>query len=95
MSLPPPYDVSWMAARPGQITFDWNPIAPKCSVVHYNIFAFNCGSCPTVTTNTTITCVDVPTDGSICTFALETVICGNITGSKSDPVCVQQKGIIA
>ena len=92
VSLPPPYGVSWMATRPGQITFDWSPVAPNCSAIHYNILALNCGNCPTVTANTTITCVDVPTDGSVCTFALETVICGNITGSKSDPVYVQQNG---
>ena len=93
VSLPPPYNVSWMVARPGQITFNWSPVDSECSAIHYNILALNCGSCPTVTTSTTITCVDVPTDDSVCIFALETVICGDITGNKSDPLYVQYKGI--
>ena len=29
---------------------------------------------------TNVTCMDIPTDGSMCTFAVETVVCGNATG---------------
>lgn len=92
--LEPPDNVTWIATHPGQVTFDWNPVAHKCLGVYYNIIASNCGSCPTATTNNTITCTDVPTDGYMCTFILQTVVCVNITGRKSDPVYVQQKGIV-
>ena len=71
-----------------QITFNWSPVAPDCPAVHYNILASNCGSCPTTTNNATLTCTDVPTDGIVCTFAIQTVVCGNITGSESEPISI-------
>ena len=76
-----------------QFTFKWNSVAPDCLSLHYNILASNCGSCPTTTTNTTVTCTDVPTDGSMCTFALKMTVCGNITGNwSSDSVQGLLKG---
>ena len=69
-----------------EFTFNWSsPVAAVCPL-HYNILSSNCGSCPTTTTNTTVTCTDVPTDSRVCTFAVETVVCGNITGNSSDPI---------
>ena len=62
-----------------------------CPVLHYDILASNCGSCPTTTTNTTVTCTDVPTDGSVCTFAVQTVVCGNIYGTMNNTVQVHLK----
>ena len=63
--------------------FGWSPVAPDHSDFHYDIITSNCGSCPNTTTNTTAICTDVPTDGSVCTLAIQTVACGNIMG---DPV---------
>ena len=69
-----------------QLTFSWSPVAPDCPAIHYNILASNCGSCPTTTNHTNVTCTDVPTNNSICTFAVQTVVCGNIAGNISDPL---------
>ena len=65
--------------------FNWNTCtsSPVCSATHYNIVASNCGSCPTTTNHTIVTCTDTPTDGNMCTFAVQTVVCGNITGESS------------
>ena len=63
--------------------FGWSPVAPDHSALHYDIITSNCGSCPNTTTNTITTCTDVPTHGSVCTLAIQTVVCGNIIG---DPV---------
>ena len=71
-----------------QVTFDWSSVAPDCPAIHYNILASNCGSCPTTTNHTNVTCTDVPTDGSECTFAEQTVVCGNITGNFSNPISI-------
>ena len=71
-----------------QLSFVWSPIAPDCPAVHYDILASNCGSCLTTTNHTTVTCTDVPTDGSVCTFAVRTVVCGNNTGNKSDTISI-------
>ena len=69
-----------------ELTFSWSPVAPDCPAIHYNILASNCGSCPSTTNHTTVTCTDVPTDGTVCTFAVQTVVCRNITGNRSNPV---------
>ena len=68
------------------VTFTWNPVAHNsdCPAIHYDTITSNCGSCPTTTNNTTVTCVDIPTDGSTCVFAVRVVICENITGKVSD-----------
>ena len=71
------------------VTFNWNSLRIdfNCTDVHpqYTILSSNCGSCPTTTTNTTVTCTDVPTDGGVCAFAVETKICDhNINGSYSN-----------
>ena len=82
----PPESISWITSfSQFNITrdFNWKSFLPHCPAVHYNILASNCGSCPTTTNHTTVTCADVPADSSMCTFAVRTVICGNITGEPS------------
>ena len=71
-----------------RLRFSWSPVASGCPVIHYNILASNCGSCPTTTNHTNVTCTDVPTENSVCTFAIQTVLCGSLVGDKSDPVIV-------
>ena len=68
-----------------QITFRWSQAVIECTDldVRYNILASNCGSCPTTTNHTSVTCTDMPINGGMCTFALQTVICGYITGNES------------
>ena len=76
-----------------ELTFSWSPVAPDCPAIRYNILASNCGSCPTTTNYTTVTCINVPTDGSVCTFAVQTVVCGNITGNASDAIRVNTSSL--
>ena len=69
-----------------QLTFNWScTVSTTCPAIHYcnHILASNCGSCPTTTNHTSVTCTDVPTYGSMCTFAVQTVGCGNITSNRS------------
>ena len=70
-----------------RVKFAWNQAVndSECPALHYNL-ASDCGRCPTTTNHTTIACTDVATNGSICTFAVWTVVCGNITGD-ADEVC--------
>ena len=70
-----------------KLTFSWSPVAPDCPAIHYNVLALNCGSCPTTTNHTNATCTNVPINDSICTFAVQTVVCGNnITSNINDPI---------
>ena len=69
-----------------QLIFSWSPVAPDCPAIHYNILASNCGSCPTTTNHTTVACTNVPTDGSVCDFSVQSVVCENITGNFSKSI---------
>ena len=62
------------------LVFSWNSSFSNCSAIHYNILASNCGSCPTTTNHTTATCTDVSTDGSVCNFTVQTIVCENSVG---------------
>ena len=71
-----------------QLTFNWSRVSPDCLAIHYNILASNCGSCPTTTNHTTVTCTGVPTDGSMCTFTVQPAFCANIVGDFSNAIKV-------
>ena len=78
-----------------QLTFGWSRslVDPDCPAIHYNIQSSNCGSCPTTTNHTNVTCTDVLTNGNdiqnmLCIFAIQTVVCGNISGNASDRVSI-------
>jgi hypothetical protein len=80
--------ISWIPnIQESTVIFNWDAYyLPDCPAVHYNILTSNCGSCPTTTNHTNATCTDVPIDGSVCIFAIQTVICGTITRELSREV---------
>lgn len=94
-AYPPPVGIHLMSANPDQLTFAWNPVAQECSAFHYNIFAYNCGDCPSRTHHDTAACSDysVSTQVVTCLFFLQTVFCedGSI-GNMSNPLEVTLKG---
>ena len=90
--LPPPNNVQLTNVQPGQITFNWTSVDTLCDSVSYNIIASNCGQCPSTTNNTTATCTDVVASGQVCTFIIQAVVCGTITGSQASPTTVIMEG---
>ena len=66
------------------LTFSWSPVAPDRPAIHYNILASNCGSYPTSTNHTKVTCTDAPSDDIMCSFAVQTVLCESVMGNVSD-----------
>ena len=89
--LSPPGDVhiSNVDISSRRLSFVWNAVAPDCTASYYNILASNCGSCPTTTNHTNVTCTDIPTgDGGTCIFTVQTVACGNFYGAQSQPITV-------
>ena len=88
----PPNDVRLSHVQPGQLTFNWSSPDVQCDSLSYKIITLNCGRCPSVTTNTTVTCTSVVASGQVCTFVVQTVVCGNLTGNMSDPFYVILKG---
>ena len=71
-----------------QITFIWSHAVNMCPdlKIHYNILASNCGSCPTTTNHTTVVSANVPTNDCMCIFAVQTVICENISGNETEKI---------
>jgi hypothetical protein len=59
-----------------EITLSRTEVAPECPAIEYNIQASNCGSCPTTTNHTNVTCTEVPTNSGMCMFTIKIVICG-------------------
>ena len=87
----PPDEVSINLSElgPRRLTFSWSPVAPDCPAIHYNILASNCGSCPTTTNHTNVTCTDIPIEhNAFCVFGIETVVCGDIAGILNNPISV-------
>ena len=71
------------------LIFSWNKSVHSFSdtdFVVYNIIVSNCGTCPNLTNSLSATCVDFVADGSVCSFALQAVVCGNRLSPISNPV---------
>ena len=84
-------NIGLSAANPQILTSNWSSIITHdCPVICYNSLVLSYGSCPANTIPTTITCTDIPSDGSMCTFALQTIPenCENSVDSVSDPPMV-------
>ena len=80
--------ISKVGFHPNQLIFQWNSVATDCAAVHYNILASNCGSCPTTTNHTNVTCTDVPADNNECNFIIQSVICRKVIGKYSNPISI-------
>lgn len=89
----PPNDIRLVDVQPQQVTFNWTAVDMLCQMVVYKIFSFNCGRCPPESASTSVTCTDVIASGRVCTFNVQPVVCGNITGNLSNPVSVILKGM--
>ena len=91
--FPPPNDfITTTDLSLREVTFKWSKspvqLVLDCPSLHYNITSSNCGSCPTTTTNTTVTCTDIPTetDASMCTFSIESIVCGKVVNLFNDTI---------
>ena len=74
------------------ITFKWSQMPLDCRIIHYKILASNCGNCPSTTTSTAVTCIGAQTDGGVCRFAVQTVVCGD--SSKSNVTIISDKILV-
>ena len=83
---PPPNDVRLKKGTADHLTFSWSGASFNCSMLHYRIVASNCGLCPEMTRNTTATCrgnYRQLTNDAPCSFAVQTLVCGNTAGDLS------------
>lgn len=87
--LPLPQNISLVGASPSELTFKWDPVTHNCSALHYNIMmtGASCGSCPMITNSTTVTCLIQQLQQNevrLCTFRVQGVLCGNISGQPNE-----------
>ena len=92
--FPPPTDVHLISASPEELVFSWTPPSQNCSSLSYTIITDNCGDCPIYTNNIIITCRNFALS-SVCTLAVSTITCGDLTfGDLSNPAITNLTGII-
>ena len=91
----PPNDVTLYEVTLNHLTFIWseNNVLSHCPLLHYRISASpSCGLCPNTTVNTTATCLgdyaQLLSNSLNCSFAIQTIVCGDISGVVSEAVNV-------
>ena len=75
-------NISVNTVSKGILLFSWDPVAPACTAIQYNINADKCGRCPITTTLTSVICTGVEVDDEeLCSFGVSTIVCsGSLTG---------------
>ena len=91
---PPPLNIHVEDIAPQQLTFSWIGHNTSCDTLHYNIMSRNCGNCPTSSNSTSVTCTNVivKENVSMCSLAVQTVVCNNIVGKETLPVVLKLNG---
>ena len=93
-----PSNVSLVGATPNYLTFKWGSVTHSCSTLLYNITMTgpNCGTCPSIVSSTTTNCSIEPLQPGevrVCTFRVQGVLCGNVSG-PSNEINVTLQGIL-
>ena len=90
--FPPPSHIRLIDINQLQLVFAWNPHTSNCASIVYAVTS-DCGVCPSTTIHNTVTCSRSSTDDHVrCTFAVQTVVCGNVVGERSRLVTIQLTG---
>jgi hypothetical protein len=83
-----PTNINWEVSST-ELIFTWNASATDCSSLYYNIFHVNCGSCPTFTPDTNVSCTDIPIDGRVCLFSVQAIVSTDITSNWSNALQIK------
>ena len=88
---PPPHNIFTSSAdlSSGIITFTWNPVALNCPFIQYKANTLNCGTCPSMTESTELTCFDVPSNGHTCMLTVQAFICNHTLGTPSELISIK------
>ena len=89
---PSPSNIHLRSFNQSELTFAWDAVLTNCIAIHYAIIS-TCGHCPSITSNTFITCTNPNTSGNnTCRFSVQPVVCGNVRGNESRPLYVSPRG---
>ena len=77
------------------LTFSWENVALNCLSLSYGIDASGCGTCPSTTNSTSVTCFGIQLGGTAqtCNISVRAITCGNITGDYSEPLTTTLQGL--
>ena len=66
-------------------------------MIQYQVNAYNCGSCPSITTSTSAMCVvsELTANEQMCTFIVQAVILESPASLPSEPYTINIKGMSA
>ena len=83
--------IQLLSVNPSELLFNWNSVDSNCSSLQYSIIS-DCGTC-SINLQTNISCnIGQPTTTEdMCSFAIQSVLCDNITGNLSAPISVTLK----
>ena len=91
----PPDDIHLADASQEYLLFSWSTVANNCASLQYEINS-TCGVCPNITNATSVSCAignTVSHKPKVCSFAVRSIVYGNVTGRWSDSINVKLKGI--
>ena len=93
---PPPIYLRLAKANGKQLIFTWEPINHTSSCPSYYESLFNCSECAITSdsANCRLSTSIFTSDAKVCSFAVRTIVCGNILGNISETVNVILKGLI-
>ena len=95
----PPGDIQFIDLCNRQIVLTWSPVESTCALTYYSVISnctnVTCSSSSGATNLTTDSCplLQQLTGVLVCSFNVESVVCGNLKGSLSSPAVVTLKGI--
>lgn len=91
--FPPPNAIQLTTIGPSHLTFHWDSLHLNCPTIKYIITTTeNCGICPNNTTHTSLTCNNLTVSGQTCSYFIQTEICENLIGRRSEPLIVKLRG---
>ena len=93
---PPPADIQLRKASQDQLVFTWTPGVESCQAVRYIINSTNCGSCPSTTDSTFITCenLNLTSIKRVCSLNIRTVVCDDLIDENGRTLQITTKGMI-
>ena len=94
--LEPPDSIQLTNIIGGQVVLTWIPVPQStvCLQTYYRVTS-NCSTCNSGTTSSITASCPLPqhgTDGLVCVFSVQGVVCGNLTGRLSNSLVVTLQG---
>ena len=91
---PPPSHLQLVKVNKNELVFTWEPYnrTGSCPSLYYEPLS-NCSECAATSDYAKCRTSIITSDAKVCSFAIRTVVCGNIVGTKSETMNIVLKGL--